>query len=569
MPNNDNMVLFGSKAPDVYLKSTIATNTGVSGKFVPTVGSIVIDSTNTVDGKWTLEVVEVVSVSPTGVVTIKYGNPVIKADNLMYDRFMDYGNDTYMMFYSDVWKPSTGPYAGLDIRTVYLDDKFAIYASDDRVFKIVTADSTGVRIEVSRNMFDISATYTNTVRAGNTADGMYRQTFGVCYVMASELPGMADGLPFYVEVYDKKANGTPNTLRGIGAVMSKSAFVPNVTTNGPIVELTLDTNQDMTNRDAYLYQNQDVSALAYFVGLRYANGQRESIGINNSSIVLYGQEVLTSGYVGTRFELLCKYFVPSTTPALIGTIADGMRVLQATKMVEVIPLDSYQFSKVSLIPIWNSTTSTWSFMWYGSTDTGSCNIPINQITYLQNSLIGTPNEIQQHVQVQVADNMARQWTFDVYYKMMAGDGEQFFNITDALDSSFVYGKVAEGSVSPTITRVQTASYTSFQFDATKYTSIDMFLNTFFYAANPPELLDQSNAPIRPTHFIIRNAAGTVLTAEPQLISAFGTSLRFTGTTPGVTPATPSVNDTLIMEFITIAGSNPWVYHYAVPIMVRA
>jgi hypothetical protein len=568
---SSNAVLFGSKAPDVYLKGSIATATNQDGKFIPTPGSLVIDNTNTVDGRWTIEVVKSVTVPPTGgVITVTYGNPIIKSDNTLYDRFVDYGNDMYMAFYGNKVRPTTGAFAGTNVRVLYIDDKLAIYSAARRTFKVVTADAAGNRVELSRDPSNASKTYLATVTSGNVVDGAYRQSFPACYVPDGSLPDWTDDLPMYLEIYDTNTNGTPGNLRSIITLTSRSAVIPNVTTASPIVDVKITTNQDLDDGSAYLFINQDISALTFFLQLTYANGQVAALGVDNTSVFLYGSESLNTAYVNVEVPVLCKYFMPGTTPSQIGELSDGVRVLQAMKTIRVIPLDAYQYTKLSLIPVWNAGTSSYTFKWSGSTDTGATIVVPSQVTITAGELNGTvaTTPVTRTVTASVKDNSGYTRSFVTNYKLMNPANDEFFNIWDDQDATKIYGKVEEGKVAPIFSKVVGVGSTSYQFDITRYVDADAFLTTFFTRANPPTLLGQGGAALTPTHFILRNASGTVLTSEPQSVLAYGEALELTGTTPGITVQKPVHLETIVIEFITIIGDNPWIYHYAVPVLVK-
>lgn len=149
MSLNNNLVLFGSKRADNYLKSEIydpdidKLDPNQSGKIVPAVGSIVADDTSVETG---FALYTVVALDPDTLKATLAPSKIISTEDGGPDRIIGYGNDNYMLNYNDRVTPSE----------LYVDDKFVLYGLNSASYRLLRVDadnrSTVISLNVNGNM---------------------------------------------------------------------------------------------------------------------------------------------------------------------------------------------------------------------------------------------------------------------------------------------------------------------------------------------------------------------------------------------------------------------------------
>ena len=582
-------VLFGERAAGVYLKSEIydpefGTSPEASGKYVPAVGSLVVD-----DSVGLHNIVYVV----TDVNQQTYKATLIPASYIVnnesqVDRVLSYGNDIFMLYFSTVTKNVEG--SNINLTRLIVDNKLSLFGNHAATYQLVQTDSNGNENIISRkykveNSNQLVPDGTSIPMLETGVDGI-RKCDG-CYTDVS----LKEGETIRCDVYT--AGGIPIAQINL---IAKKAHLLNETIDraNPVVGMSINGSQQLSSGDLFLFQGQNVKELAIYVDLEYKNGESETIAIDNRRGFCYGLEFVTSSLVGAEFEILIKYYLSNndivdntSTTTDSSTLEDGTltHFLSKTAKIKIISNVTDLISKVAVIPHWNVYASKWelNFLRYRESATPDKPIystsdpddpeyvEIDSETPFDGSLFNTNQTIRiNHKEIinNLGDTRIKEQTFIIELKPKSNSENDFaYWLIKDDNNSPTYGDNTGAHIRPRI--VFDNSISNYRIPASVFTetsnksAVEVFLDNFYYNVNPPKY-GESKAP-EPTHFIIKNISGESISQNPIPIEEFTSPLNII--VPNGQDANYLLDKTVVVEFLKEINPSTTYRLFGVPVDV--
>lgn len=586
-------VLFGERAAGVYLKSEIFFPTDTdpdpnkSGKIVPAVGAIIVDDTVGLHNQlYVVASVNQLTYEPT-LVPASY---VINSE-AQVDRVLSYGNDIFMIYFSSVTKSING--SNINLTRLIVDNKLSLFGKHAATFQLIKIDEDGNEIVISRKYI---AGANNTVIPDGTFIPMLdtgvegiRKCDG-CYTDSE----ITEGEEIRCNVYT--AGGL--LIAQINLVAKKAHLLnETIDTANPIIGMQIKGTQQTPEGDLYLFQGQNVKELGIYVDLKYRNGESKTIAIDNKRGFCYGLERVTSGIIGSSFEILVKYYLSDSDAT--GEITENSgnivvdnktRYITQNSNIKIVSGAKDLISKISPIPTWNATGEwTLGFLRYRDsrlqTPIATSNPTNPEYVYIASTFDGKLFDVEQVVTVrynEVVNNLGSIEQKETSFVIELRDPRLLdapepnvdrltkWLIKDSVGTELTYGDNKSPHLRPRIV-YNTASKTYaipeevFR-ENTSQTAVDVFLENFYTNANPPKRADESKAPT-PTHFRIKLADenGTPLTQDAVEIANFTEPLNI------IVPTGYSdnylVGRTVVVEFLKEIDSATSECLYGVPVDV--
>jgi hypothetical protein len=534
------ILLFRGSEADVYLQSDIydpdvhgLPQDAPEGLVVPAIGSIVIVGDTGNRTLWVVDSVEDIELEGETVKKTHLVPANIIENGITTTRLVSYGNDTLMLYYDD----------RAEYTRCIPDSKFVCIggnAAEYRLVKDVGGEITVISLKLDN---DGNVEGDRIPIVDSAIPGI--RVLTSCHT-ASDLD---DGDLITIQIFD--STGVMTTT----AIMTcKRSTILNdlLASTNPIVEFGASANQiDGANFVVYLGQNPE--DLTIWPEIVYADGQRELVTVDGVRTFIYGLEDVNSNSVGLQFPILVKHFLAEDVPTTIA-LGEGVRYLQVEKNILVVPRVYASFSKIGIAPIFNPGTGEWSLVFLAykrSRDTFAIINP-NTITWVGPSFDGTAIGVQQNVTIQIP--YINQAGNTVYFnqsftiKVNGIAAAEPFLVADDENTDFVYGEESSQHKRPTVQ--YDATRETYFIPTSRHSTMQKFLDDFYFRASPPFLEETEVVAPTPTHFIFRNPTnGQVLTPLPVAVSQYDQEMSL-ATTGG---PNQYFNQQLIVEFLYYNG----------------
>ena len=580
---NDRIVLVGETQPRVYRKAEIydpnidGADVTASGKFVPAVDSLVIDTSES--GKKILYTVLAVD---TTTLATTLGNPRVLDDGTdQPDKVLSYGNDMYMLYYDD----------RVSETKLLVDSKVALFGSNSASYQLVRTTSSGGREIISQKKNTSNQTVSGRIEIVETPVTGVRKC-APCFTTHT----LTNGEVITLEVYDSSSNPKEGVLSTTIKLISKRALIHNDLDDSAnaITKFDVTCNQVASNGDWFLHEGQAVEELSIYPELTFSDKTIQRITIDNKVCYAYGLDAIETVQPGMRYPILFKYFVPDGLPVvppsseadweLVGKANGSYRQLTCTKYVTIKESKFDDISKLSPIPVFDSTNNGWNLRWMAYSQSRNSHKLVN-VSYVTEGdytkFDGTPSEYGKKQKIKVKYTRSNKPT---YYQ------EHIIEVNNPTTSNtpFLYSGTAVGSriygdnilphkrpviyYSPNIDPSKDGVYyiPSSRFGSTQVageipvdpTFYNELLDNFFWASEPPYLSSTETVSPTPTHYSILSASGTGILTTPVKISQHETRMTLNSLTPG-----QYVNSTVIVEFYQKVG-NTYLVLFGVPVEVK-
>ena len=567
--------LFTAERPEVYLLSQIYDpDTNPNGQNIPRVGSIVIDISNGGVLFWVESVDPITQkaiLRPTKSTLIA---PDDDEDTPVPDSYIvDYGNTKFFTYFDETVSPSK----------VYPDGKLLIVGNNNAYYKLFKWSDTANSYSVISEYYDNNGTvYVGTsiplISATNNSNV---KILDKCYTSVPLVPGDT----ILIRIFD--ANGVQTAEI---ATIAKEGMIASQIPEPTITAFQLSATQELGNK-FYLYPGQSLETLMIAPKLIYDNGAEIILTIDGVNCLLYSDlENFIPSYPGQTAKASVKYYLNQNQLISMPVNSEsGVRYI--TKSVDIIVIendDTEYYGKVSVIPVYNTNTSSWElkFFLYLIEDEGVYDIT-NNVTvevafpdepsytrtfdgqeYDNEQILSISYDLKDIIP-SITTPMDRIQTTAIklnpvneYVKfIIRSPGNETPN-----DPGIVYGANGAGVDRPIIR--YNAATEKYYIPQSIFSSKEYMLENFYYKANPPYDLTMLNYPVpTPTHMRFLDSNGNPLITNPIDISSDTTYYQeYTLTQPS---NGYFVNKTIIVEFLTSTGVDTYHSIYGVPVDVIA
>lgn len=524
------MIVYNPEKPgvykyiDIYNRATDG-DPQTSTKIVPAVGSIII-----IDGSL-LKIV--MSVDPNTLDSTLGDVQFVLADESA--GIVNYGHDVLMLYYDTRQSPTR----------LTVDTKLRLLGENSIGYRIIRTTAEGEKIVISVQLNNEGEIVGEIVPITETAvDHNLECTNG--YTLYEMVPGEL----LKMEVVDSAGVITME----IQLVAQPSTILNTLElASNPIVGFDADCSQ-IDGDDWVMYIDQNIEELSIFPYVTYIDGSRRDLTIDEMVCYMYGYEDIQTTFPGNRYTIVIKYFLGKDEISTITEEADGKRFLTMTKELVVSSLDKYTFSKVSLVPLWNSVSGQYELRFVGYhqernyfTDITSTMSYITGFTF-NPALYNTQQELRIGVDFTDSDDNVSTYNQTIYLTITAPGNDQPFLIRSTVDG---VGYGSENALYNRPKLMYDANLEGYFISSINFPNSTEFLRNFYYAATPPWLVATEIEPPVPTHFTIRDSVSLrPLLAAPLGIFEYSELMSLLSlTTPDA-----FVNGTVIFEFLTESGS---------------
>ena len=277
-----------------------------------------------------------------------------------------------------------------------------------------------------------------------------------------------------------------------------------------------------------------------------------------------------------------------------------IRFITKEVVVRILNIDYERASKISLIPVWDSVNAKWTFKFLKYME----KMHISPYPISANSLdasylkfgdkteqeYGTTFNTLQNATITYRNIVGESYveaSQNVYFQLKNKNTNldlENYLISDTENASKQYGSNSNGHTRPRIIYRETAIMDGVDAGKNKYfipasifsgtshqTPAEMFIDNFYYQANPPKDPDTQSS-IVPTHFIVKNLSGAVISRYNNSVISEIPVAEFSSMLYLKLDSTNRsdcyVDTTLIIEFLRKEG-NTTKYIYGVPVEVIA
>ena len=324
------IILFGNKTTGIYRLSEIfdpyvdGTDPVAAGKIVPALYSQVIDDVNYRKNKlFTVIALDETTFKATLIPTevIDYGDQ---------ERVVSYGNDIYMLYYDTV------------NHKLIVDDKLTFFGEQGVKYQIIRINTDGTTTVISKYATTPLTTVVSTIPLSIDPINNSKKC-GVCYTDLS----LDEGDHLRLIILDTNDIAVANVM-----LVAKEAFGVTEPNPNPIVGLTVSANQMLESGNIALYRGQNKNSLVFTISTKLADDTTIPEVIDNITSHAYGIEEVESTVVGAKYNLLFKKYLTSPDYAV--------NYVYCTKELEIIAAPAYGIAKISVIPVWSTSTKTWT-----------------------------------------------------------------------------------------------------------------------------------------------------------------------------------------------------------------
>jgi len=323
------IILFGNKTTGIYRLSEIfdpyvdGTDPVAAGKIVPALYSQVIDDVNYRKNKlYTVIALDETTFKATLIPTeiIDYGDQ---------ERVVSYGNDIYMLYYNTATSQ------------LIVDDKLTFFGDQGVKYQVIRINSDGNTTVISKYASSPLTTIVSTIDL--TVDSISgAKKCGVCYTDLT----LDEGDQLRLIILNSDDIAVANV-----AIIAKEYFGVTESLTNPIIELTVSSNQMLESGNIALYRGQNKNTLTFAVNAVYADDTSVPETIDGITSHVYGLEEVENAIVGAKYNLLFKKYLPSQDY--------NVNYVSCVKELEVIEAPPYGVAKISIVPVWSTSTKAW------------------------------------------------------------------------------------------------------------------------------------------------------------------------------------------------------------------
>lgn len=539
------MIVYNPTVPGVYLYSQIYVSAidhdpQTSSKVVPAVGSIV---------SFPGGIIRLVSSVDSITLDSSFSDIIVPFDDNMSNEVVNFGRD-YLMLYYD---PRQSPVS------LTVDNKLVLVGENSVGYRILRTNFDGstevisIKLDTNGNVVNnggiipITETSVNHILLCGTGHTNHILTDGELVMM--EVINSSGVVIMEIQLITKQAT-ILNTLS---------------LTNNPIVGFDAECSQIIGN-DWVLYLDQNPNELSIFPYMTYADSSRQMTPVDNMSTFMYGFDSIITNYPGTRYEILIKHFLGPHDLSTIDEIVDNKRFVTLIKTLIIDALEKYTYSKLQIVPVWNSVQSNYSLRWLAYYETRNAITDVtSSISYVagfsfNNALFNTEQELQVVVPYTNPDGSTSNFTQSFWLTLTTPGSIEPYLIKSAVDG------IAYGSQNANYSRPVMMYDTDLQqyfIPSTIFTTEQVFLTNFYNNSSPPWLISTETQPPTPTHFTIRNSTtlNTLLITPIPIDQYNGIMTLAYSTTPNM-----YVGSVVIVEFLTQTASGYNVL-YGAPVEV--
>ena len=571
-------VLFGERAAGVYLKTEIffpedsgQVTPEQSGKTVPAVGSLVIDNTTGLHNQvYVVTFVNQQTYEPT-LIPASY----VLNSEAQVDRVLSYGNDIFMLYFSTVTENVNG--SNVNLTRLIVDNKLSLFGNHAATYTLTRFDDDGNESIISRKY--VIGENNSLIPKGNIIPMYETGIDGVrkCDGCYTEINNIKEGESIRCDVYT--AGGL--LIAQINLIAKKAHLLNETIDNAnPIVGMRIKGSQQDSNGDLFLTQGQNVNTLAIMVDLEYSDGSSRTIAIDNKRGFCYGLENVSSTIVGASFDILVKYYLSQSdsTNTIDVSTENSTRYITASARIKIISNSVDVTSKISVIPVWNKTLNKFDLQLLKYRDSRvespvSSNDPTSAEYVSVSGFDGASFNTKQTLELTYRNVIDYNGTTEekstnvlLELKNPINTGTPF--LISEPNSQIIYGDDTLPHLYPRI-----------KFDATinnyvipsniftensSQTKEEVFLENFYFNANPPKKHNETIAPI-PTHFRLKYANGNVLSRSLISVDNFTSNLNVI--IPNGSQNNFLVGTTVVVEFVREIDEITCEYLYGVPVIV--
>jgi len=533
--------------PGVY-SSTVVYDRLVDGdpqisiKIVPAVNSLIIFPTGVVK-----RVTSVDNDYNSGTyLAITYGDILTSLPDPTGE-LINYGKDCLMLYYDKRQTPTR----------IRVDKKLDLRGENTIGYRIIRTTPEGERLVISSQLNNEGEVVSDIIPVLDTGvDHALTWTSG--YTLFS----IDAGEIVQLELVDSAGIVTMEAM-----LLTKEATILNTLqlSSNPITGFDADCSQI---RDDYwvIYVGQDIDELSIFPFITFADGTNRHITIDNLSAFMYGYEEIDSSFPGNACEVVIKYYLGHDELSTISQEVDGTRFVTMTKDIVIDSLEKYNYTKISVIPIWNSGTSRYSLRYVGYHETRrSLTNVTSLVTYVTGfnfnaTLYNTQQEIRITVPYTNQAGATVQFNQTFWITLTAPGQPEPFLIRSLIDG---IGYGAENALYDRPVIMYDATLEQYFIPTPVFTSSTEFLHNFYYAASPPWLTSSEIEPPVPTHFTVRDSVSLrPLLTLPVAVGDYEEVMTFISlTTPNA-----FVNSTVLVEWL-LEINGEYNLLYSVPVEV--
>ena len=488
------LILFNDREPTVYKLADIydpavdGSDPEKSGKFVPAVGSVVLDMSVPIDHP--IPAYSVVAVDETTYAsTLRPLTSLIEIDAIP-DRVMSYGNDILMLYYDDRTNPTS---LRIDSNLLLIGDNSAEYI----LYK--TNQTTGLDEPISLYIDANNHPQGERVPIVETATPGTRR----CVDCFTSVP-LVDNDKIKLKIFD--AVGVQ--IMEVELITKRSTILNDLASSMDVVTgFDVRANQEKPTGEFILYRGQNKDDLAIFPELEFSTGEKLIVPIDNAVSFMYGWEDIKTDMVGCEYDLLFKYYL---TDHLLSTIASGgdVRFVTATKTIIVENIDQVGYTKISIIPYFDNTVNEYRLKFFAYYQTrGGFEDVTSKVAIIGPALDMTSVSYgvwqSSTLRVPMDDGLGNLINFDQDFMIQfnAYHSNENWLIKKEDSSVLVYG-ANDGTHNRPVLRYD-SSYRQYFFATSDYINKDKFLEFFYTNAEPPCVGPNESTPPIPTHFTIR------------------------------------------------------------------
>jgi len=529
-----------------------------SGSYiVPQVDSLVID----VDNGGLLYYVESVN-EITNVSTLVPAKIITDSIETELDQIsvISYGNDLFYLYYDPLNTPTD----------IDIDSKLHIVGPVGMKYQIIENVGTATEKVISQ-YYDIDGNYVGNVvpMVPCFEDG----TKGVHYLKSCyTTQPIVDGTSYQINVF----NSAGKLIGEVKNVISKKSYILNNGFNSlPVINnLSIVGNQMRNDNEIYIYQNQNIDSLNIRGILTFEDGRTQEVLPDTSKCVLYGFTNFVSSYPGYKQPLLLKYMLDSDEPISRELMLTNDIFITGETNLIVIPNNVSYGIKLLVVPQWSANLNqyTLKFFLYSTERNSSVDVTQYVTTTSLDTSTGLTNfsgnyytgyqTLQASIDLNNFDNttfgvgsiylqtiVIKLQPFNAYNRYIFGDS--ITGTIYGIDNTLVHRPVLYNDIIKNV----------YFIPSSLFSTVDNFLQAFYYNTLPVYDSSNTSSPPVPTHFCIRDiVTGNMLTNDTIPIANYQQAFNFVNNTS-------YLNNNVLIEFIQQINTTTNNTLYGAPIDV--
>lgn len=550
MTTNSSLVLLKDRRPDscfvdqIYDPDVDGSYSESLGRVIPNEGAIAVDRNDNYS-----------------IYTVSYVNPdtykstlvparIIKTSDDDEIKIVSYGNDKFCLYYDDRIRPIQ----------LLVDGKLVLFGSSLTEYRLIRVRADQSKEVISLYVESNEQYSGDRIPLTNVLPGSPVKMCTNCHTLHQ----LEDGETIILEVFDH-VGALAVTL----TLFVKRSVILNdlMSTTSVITEFDASANQ-MDGSDFYVYQRQPISQLVISPRLTYSDGSTEDLTIDNVSCFAYGLSDFIASFPGQKQKVTIKKFLGRNQVSPLATDDNNTRFVTTQKWITVKANESIDGIKVSIIPIWNPSTSKYTFKYIAYTDRRDRIFDVTTDTTILNSFDGGIFDAFQNHNIEVDLTSVFGVSATVSYRQNAVIKLKHYNqferyiLKDSATDDYAYGVESSDKRRPVIH--YDAAIEQYFIPTSRFANMEAFIEAFYLMARPPYNPDIELAPVTPTHFTIRNVDTlSTIIATPIDIDEYNQAWNV------LTVGNPNqyVGGSMIVEFLTKVGDDYQIL-FGVPVDVH-